>query len=102
MHIRITSRTAARKARRGLLLAGAHNGEFRGDAARGGKQDVARAAGDIGDAQIEQRGFRVGVFQAFGDQVVEGMFDKRLNKVVWRVVEPVVAARRPAVQSELR
>jgi hypothetical protein len=31
------------------------DGEFGGDAAGGGEQDVAGAAGDVGDAQVEQR-----------------------------------------------
>jgi hypothetical protein len=45
----------AKGAGRGLLLAGAHDGELGGDAAGRGQQDVARAAGDVGDAQVEQR-----------------------------------------------
>ena len=71
---------------RWLLLAGANDGELGGDAPRGGEQDVARAAGDIGDAQIEQRGFRVGGFEALGDQVVERVLDERLDQIVRGVV----------------
>ena len=87
MQVRITSRRAARKARRrGLFLPGPDDGEFGGDAAGGGKQDVPRAAGNIGDAQIEQRGFRIGGFEALGNQVVERVFDERLDEVVRGVV----------------
>ncbi len=56
MQWRMTSRMAARNAAgRRLFLAGAHDGEFGGDAPCGGQQDVAGAAGDVGDAQVEQR-----------------------------------------------
>ncbi len=44
---------------RGLFLAGTNDGEFGGDLPGGGEQDVARAAGDIGDTEIEQCGFRI-------------------------------------------
>src|ERR1019366_10706324 len=57
---------------RGLFLPGPDYGEFGGDAAGRGKQDVPRAAGGIGYAQIEQRGFRFVGFEALGDQGVEG------------------------------
>jgi len=69
-----------------LLFSRPHNGEFGGDAARGGEQDVSRTAGDIGDAQVEQRGFRVGDLEAVGDQVVERVFDEGLDQVVRGVV----------------
>ena len=36
--------------RRGLFFAGADDGEFGGDATGGSEQDVARAAGDVGNA----------------------------------------------------
>ena len=72
-------------ARRGLLLAGAHDGQLGGDAAGGGQQDVAGAAGDVGDAQGEQSavsGSRL--LESLGDQMVEGVLDQRLDEFVRR------------------
>jgi hypothetical protein len=87
MHSRMTSRMAAAEgAGRWLLFAGAHDGEFGGDAARRGQQDVARAAGNVGDAQIEQRLGGVGLLERVGDQVVERVLDERLDEVVRGVV----------------
>ena len=82
---------------RRLFFARPHDGEFRGDSSCSGQQDVARAAGDIRDAQIEQRGFRFGGFEALGDQVVERVFDERLDEIVRSVVRTRgVRVRRPA------
>ena len=38
----------------GLVIAGADDGEGHADAAGGGEQDVAGAAGDVGDAQGQE------------------------------------------------
>lgn len=35
----------------GLVVAGANDGEFRGNTAGGGEEDMTRAAGDVGDAE---------------------------------------------------
>lgn len=53
-----------------LFLAGADDGEFGGDAAGGGEKDVAGTAGDVGDAEGEQRLFRVLLLELVGDEVV--------------------------------
>ena len=78
---------------RGLLLAGADDGKLRGDAPCGGQQDVARAAGDVGDAQVEERRFGFGGLESLGDQVVERVLDERLDEVVGGVVGLVCTDR---------
>ena len=71
---------------RGLFLAGADDGQFGGDAPGRGQQDMAGAAGDVGDAQGEQRLLGFGLLELVGDQVVERMLDERLDQIVRRVV----------------
>ena len=79
-----------------------HNGELGGNSSRSGEQDVARTAGDIGDAQIEQRCFRVGRFQALGDEVVERVFDEGLDKIVRSVVRSGSSAFIALIEREFK
>jgi hypothetical protein len=71
---------------RWLLFPRAHDGQFGGDTPRSGEKNVSRTAGDISNAQIEQCGRRIRGLEAFGDQVVERVFDEGLDQVVRRVV----------------
>ena len=55
MQQRATSRSAWRKSASDGRALGADAGEARGDAAGGGQQEVARAAGGVDDAELQQR-----------------------------------------------
>ena len=59
-----------------MFLAGADYGQFGSDAPRSGEQDVAGAARDVGDAQVQQGLFRVGVLELACDEVVERVLDE--------------------------
>ena len=61
--------------RRGLLFAGAHYRQLGSDPARGSKQHVAGAAGDVGYPQIKQGGFGIIGLETLVDQVVERVAD---------------------------
>jgi hypothetical protein len=69
-----------------LLFAGADDGEFGADAAGGGEEDVARTAGDVGDAEAEEGGGGIGLLELLSDEGIEGVFEERLDEVVGRVV----------------
>ncbi len=71
---------------RGLFLAGADGGEFVGNTAGGGEQDVSGSAGNVGHAEREQGGGGIGLFELVGDEVVEGVADEGLDEVVGGVV----------------
>jgi hypothetical protein len=47
---------------------------------------VARSAGNVGNAQIEERLGGVGLLERVGDQVVERVLDERLDEVIRGVV----------------
>lgn len=66
---------------------GADAREPRGDAAGGGQQEVARAAGGVDDRKFQQRLGRI-VRLGFGlvENGVEGCVEQRLNQAVGRVV----------------
>jgi len=70
----------------GLVIAGADDGEGEADAAGGGEQDVAGAAGDVGDSEGEESGGGIGLFEFLRDEVVEGVLDERLDEFVLGVV----------------
>src|SRR3990172_7207406 len=72
--------------RRGLVLTGAYPCQFHSDPASSIQEDVAAAARNITDLDGKQRLLFVSFFQLIFYNVVKGVFDKRLNKLIRGVV----------------
>ena len=47
---------------------------------------MARAAGDVGHTQRQQRFFSIGFLQFLRNQIIQRMLDEWLNQVIWSVV----------------
>src|SRR5690606_2549672 len=71
---------------RRLVFTGAHNGKLSGNAPCSRQQDVPGPAGDVGHTQGQQGLLTVRLLELVGDQVVQRVFDQRLNQFVGRVV----------------
>ena len=52
------------------------------------RADMARAASDIGDTQVEQSNHRIAGFEALSDQIVKRMLDQRLDEIVRCIMGP--------------
>ena len=84
---RATSRSAWRKSASDGRALGPDAGKPRGDAAGGGQQEVARAAGGIDDRELQERlGGIVRLGLGLVEHGVERGVEQRLNEAVGRVV----------------
>ena len=72
--------------RAGLVFTGADDGEFGGDAAGGIEEDVAAAAGDVADAEEQERLLLVLFLELVPDQIIERVLDERLDEFIGGVV----------------
>ena len=71
---------------RRLLFASAYDGQLVAILRAAASRIWPEPQADIRYTQVEQRGFRFGGFEALCNQVVERVFDERLNEIVRRVV----------------
>ena len=87
MQERATSRSAWRKSASDGRALGPDAGQPRGDAAGGGQQEVARAAGGVDDREFQERlGGIVRLGLGLVEHGVERGVEQRLNEAVGRVV----------------